>query len=231
MRKFIFSVMAVAAITFSSCANKTDKAEGADSAQVEVADSAADVAAVVETPEGAVEKMKASLESGDAETVTATIEAAKQKMAQLVNEGKEDELKAYAQKIKDFVTENQETLKATGNETLNKVLSGVESLNVDNIVDTAKGWAANVGDAATAVKNEAEGAVANGEAAVEQGKEDLKAKGNEAVEEAKAAANQKVEDAKEAANKKVEEGVKKAEDAAKEEVNKGIGNAKKALGL
>jgi len=158
--------------------------------------------------------MQAKLEAKDSKGLTEIVESAKQKIDELVSEGKVEEAKAYASQVKQFIDNNAETIKqvTNGDATISSIVSAISSLptNAENAVDAA-------GDA---VKADAENAVQSAKDAAEN-------KANEV----KDAAKQTVDNAKAAAKQKANEEVDKAVNKANEEVNKAANKALNKLGL
>lgn len=240
MRKVILSIMAVAAISFSSCGNKTENGADVDSTANEVEA----VADSVETAEAEVENvisdLAAGLESSDKATVETKVAEAQGKIAQLIEEGKLDQAKAYAEKIQNFIKENKDKLNATGSSLVSSFVSSAEKLDLNNLEASAKDWASTVkavaGDAGSKAVSDVEGAAKDAAQAVagEAGQkvqdavnkvEDAKAK----VDAAKAKAEevkQKIDNAPEAVKKAAEDAKNKAKEdlknKANEEVNKGL---------
>lgn len=240
MRKVILSIMAVAAISFSSCGNKTENGADVDSTANEVEA----VADSVETAEAEVENvisdLAAGLESSDKATVETKVAEAQGKIAQLIEEGKLDQAKAYAEKIQNFIKENKDKLNATGSSLVSSFVSSAEKLDLNNIEASAKDWASTVkavaGDAGSKAVSDVEGAAKDAAQAVagEAGQkvqdavnkvEDAKAK----VDAAKAKAEevkQKIDNAPEAVKKAAEDAKNKAKEdlknKANEEVSKGL---------
>lgn len=240
MRKVILSIMAVAAISFSSCGNKTENGADVDSTANEVEA----VADSVETAEAEVENvisdLAAGLESSDKAAVETKVAEAQGKIAQLIEEGKLDQAKAYAEKIQNFIKENKDKLNATGSTLVSSFVSSAEKLDLNNIEASAKDWASTVkavaGDAGSKAVSDVEGAAKDAAQAVagEAGQkvqdavnkvEDAKAK----VDAAKAKAEevkQKIDNAPEAVKKAAEDAKNKAKEdlknKANEEVSKGL---------
>ncbi|MBQ7423341.1 MAG: hypothetical protein IJ549_00385 [Prevotella sp.] len=184
MKKVLFIALAVAAISFASCGNKTQ--QGTD----------ADTAAVVEEND-LTAALKAALENKDAASLQAAIEALQAKIAELTKEGKLDEAKEALTSVQTWLKENQETVKSvTGdNATLNTLVEKVQAIPTES-VDAIKSFGTQTEEAAAA--------------AVENTKEAVNAKANEAVEKA----NEAVDNAKQQAKDKAKEEVNKAADKA-----------------
>lgn len=210
MRKLFVCAIAFAALAMTSCGNK-------QSGNAAPTDSIADttvVAADSEEGDAVANEMKSKLEAGDANGLNTVVAQAKAKIDELVKEGKVEEAKAYASKVKQFVDENAETIKQLtgGNETISTIVSTISSLpsSAEDAVNAA-------GDA---VKSDAENAVNAAKDAAET-----------KVNEAKDAAKQKVDEAKDAAKQKATDEVNKAKQKANDEVNKAANKALNKLGL
>ena len=192
MKKLFAMVMAVAAISFASCGNKTEKAECEDTTACECkCDTCkcdpcqcAEQKCCGECP---VKALSEKLEAGDAEGLNAALTEAQEKIQALVAEGKVEEAQKVGSAIKEFIETNKEKL-------------GEAQITVDNIVSTITGIPAAA------------------EATAEAGVEAVKADANAAAEAGKAAAeqaaNQAVEAGKAEANKQIDKGV----DAAKKKL-------------
>ncbi|MBQ8052067.1 MAG: hypothetical protein IJ197_10955 [Bacteroidaceae bacterium] len=190
MKKFFALVMAVAAISFVSCGNKTDKSCcEADSCSQDTAQCCGKcpVAALSET-----------LEAGDAEGVTAALAEAQEKIEALVAEGKAEEAQKVGSAIQEFIEANKQKLADA-------------QITVDNIVSTIAGIPAAAEATAEAgveaVKTDAEAvkesAKAAADAAVEAGKAKAEEAATEAVEAGKAKANEQIDKGVDAAKKKL----------------------------
>lgn len=204
--------MAFAALTFTSCGNK-------QSANTDSADSIADTTAVAtdsaaSEAESLASDMQAKLEANDASGFNEIVASAKQKIDELIQEGKVEEAKAYASKVKQFIDDNAETIKqvTNGDETVSSLVNTITSLpsNAEDAVDAA----------GEAVKSDAQNAVNTAKEAAEN-------KVNEAKEAAKQKANDEVDKAKQKANDEVD----KARQKANNEVNKAANKALDKLGL
>lgn len=136
MKKVFLAVAAVAAITLSSCGGNTSKsAAAADSVAVE-ADSAVavDNAALSEETSNTIstltEQATQALQAKDTKTLTTTLATLQATYKALVNAGKLDEAKAYGESIKQFLSQNAESVKAvtSGNSTLVSLVEGIQNL-------------------------------------------------------------------------------------------------------
>ena len=202
MKKFLVMIMAVAAIVFVSCNNKSEKATEDAGASIEAA----------------VNDLQALIDGGDASALSAALEAVQDKAKEIAASVDAETAKTYLEKIKELVVANAEKIKAlVSNDAINNLVDGIANLDVDNtvsqFVDAAK--AAGVGAATDAVEA--------GNEAVEAAKEGAEAV-KEAVEAAPEAAKEAAEAAKDAA-------VDAAKEKANEAIDKGVSDAKKKLGL
>ncbi|MBR1840344.1 MAG: hypothetical protein IJ782_07170 [Prevotella sp.] len=204
MKKIIFAVMAVAAIGFTSCGNKTQQGEAIDS--VAIVDSLAQSEA-----DGVIDALKAAIDSKDAGLLKDILEQCKAKVAELVKQNPAL-AKEYVAKVQSFVKENEAAIKEAfaGNAA---AAAAVNALTSEEAADGLSGAIDKlIGDAAD-VKDAAKDAAA---AQVDAAKEAT----NKAVEDTKAAAKQQADDAKAAAKEKANNAIDNA-----------AASAKKSLGL
>ena len=204
MKKIVFVVMAVAAIGFTSCGNKTQQAEAVDS--VAIVDSLAGAAA-----QGDIDAISALLNGGDATKLGEALAAVKEKIAKLIKENPEV-AKEYVAKVQNFLSENSEKIQAVvgQNETVQVAVNALTEAEPDDII---KGFLSSVGEAATEVKD------ATVDAA------------NQQVDAAKQAVQDKANEAKDAADKKVQETKDAAKQKANEAIDNAAKDVKKGLGL
>ena len=204
MKKIILAVMAVAAIGFTSCGNKTQQAEAVDS--VAIIDSLAGAAAQTD-----IDAISALLNGGDATKLGEALAAVKEKIAKLIKENPEV-AKEYVAKVQNFLSENSEKIQAVvgQNETVQIAVNALTEAEPDDII---KGFLTSVGDAATEVKDAAVDAA------------------NEQVDAAKQAVEDKANEAKEAADKKVQETKDAAKQKANDAIDNAAKDVKKGLGL
>ena len=192
MKKILLAVMAVAAIGFTSCGNKTQQAdaETADVDSVAIVDSIAQGAA-----QETIDALSADLEANDVSKLQATLESIKVKIAEIVKNNPEV-AKEYVVKVQTFLKENADKVKALvgDNAAVAAALSAVTDIEPASVVN---GLLEQVGDAATEVKDAAVDAA------------------NQKVEEAKQAAADKANEAKEAAKEKANEAIDNAAASAK----------------
>ena len=204
MKKIILAVMAVAAIGFTSCGNKTQQAEAVDS--VAIIDSLAGAAAQTD-----IDAISALLNGGDATKLGEALAAVKEKIAKLIKENPEV-AKEYVAKVQNFLSENSEKIQAVvgQNETVQIAVNALTEAEPDDII---KGFLTSVGDAATEVKDAAVDAA------------------NEQVDAAKQAVEDKANEAKDAADKKVQETKDAAKQKANDAIDNAAKDVKKGLGL
>lgn len=199
MRKLMTVAMGFAAMLLASCAGSTT--EG-NNASVE-----ADVQEKMET-------ILSGIESNDVDAVVATLEETKEKVEELLAEGKIEEAQEYAEQIKAFYEENVEQFEevVAGSATISELVKTVTSVptEVEGAVDAAADYVQDKVDAAEDKAAEVKDAI---EAAPEAVKDAAEAKAEEVKEEAKAAAEAKVEEgkqaAKDAASKAIEDAANK----------------------
>ena len=205
MKKIVFAVMAIVAIGFTACGNKTQSAEvPVDSAAI--VDSLASAAAQTD-----IDALNELLAAGDATKLQEALAAVKEKMATLIKENPEV-AKEYVAKVQDFLKENADKVKAVVGDNA-AVQTAVSAITDTEPADIVNGFLNSVGEAATEAKDAAVDAA------------------NQQVDAAKQAVQDKANEAKDAADKKVQE----TKDAAKQKANEAIDNAakdvKKGLGL
>lgn len=204
MKKFVLSVMAIAAIGFTSCGNKTQQ-------QAEEVDSVALVDSIAsEAARGSISELEAQLQAGDAGKLQVALAAAKDKIVQLVKENPEV-AKEYVGKVQSFLKENAAKIKevAGDNAAIQTAVSALTDVEPASVVS---GFLENVGDAASDAKDAAVDAASNAkDAAVDAA--------TEQVEAAKAATEQKAQEAADAAKKKAGDAV----DGAASNIKKGLG--------
>ena len=205
MKKIVFAVMAMVAIGFTACGNKTQQAEVAvDSAAI--VDSLASAAAQKD-----IDAISALLNGGDATKLQEALTAVKEKIATLIKENPEV-AKEYVAKVQDFLKENSDKVKAIVGDNV-AAATALSAVTETAPADIVNGFLNTVGEAATDAKDAAVDAA------------------NNAKDAAVDAANQKVDEAKKA----VEDKANEAKDAAKQKANEAIDNAakdvKKGLGL
>lgn len=191
MKKILLSVMAVAAISFTtSCGNKTQQAEAESVDSVAIVDSIATAAA-----QESISALSADLEAGDASKLQATLEGIKAKIAEIVKNNPEV-AKEFVVKVQTFLKENADKVKALvgDNAAVAAALSAVTDIEPANVVN---GLLQTVSEAATDLKDSVANAVSEQVDAAKQAAED---KANETKEAAKQKASDAIDNA--AANAK-----------------------------
>lgn len=234
MKKVFLMVMAVAALTFTSCGNKTNPNANADSAAVDttLADSlksvldGGDASAIPATFDGLKSQLAEKLGAKDGEGFTTLLANAKAKIAELVKSNPE-QAKQYVSQLQQYITSHANEIQAItkGNATIAAAVSEVKSLDPENVVKSlssaAANDAANIGaDAANNAKNKVEEKVSE---KVNAAAEKVEATKNAVQEKASNAANKAAETVSNAANK--------ASEKTNEAVNKATDKAIKGLGL
>ena len=187
MKKILLAVMAVAAIGFTSCGNKTQQAEATDSTEVAInADDEANASIAALTEQ---------LDAKDANKFQEALATVKEKIAELIKTNPEA-AKEYVAKVQNFLKENADKVKAVvgDNAAVAAAVSAITDIEPANVVN---GLLEKVGDAATDAKDAAVDAA------------------NEKVDEAKQAAEDKANEVKDAAKEKANEAVDAAADKAK----------------
>ncbi len=183
MKKILFAVMAMVAIGFSSCGNKTQQGEAVDS--VALIDSLSSAAAQED-----IDIISKLLESADAAKLQEALAAVKEKIATLIQENPEI-AKEYVAKVQTFLKDNADKVKEVvgDNAAVSAAVSAVTDIEPESVVN---GLLEKVSETATDAKDAAAEAV------------------NEKVDEAKQAAEEKATEMKDAAKKKAGEAVDNA---------------------
>jgi vacuolar-type H+-ATPase subunit H len=244
MKKLFFAAVALSAITFASCGNKTtNQAGAADTVDTAVVDTAAISQETQSTLDNLKSQLTTALKSGDKSQITAVIAGLAANYKSLIDSDKLQEALSYGAKAKALVAQyKDQILSAVGNNsTVSSLLSAVEKLPTDaaTTAESAKAAFASLpASAAAALKavpasalTKAADAVSGAKdaagAAVESAKDAAAAKVNAAKEDAQNKANAAVDDAKQKTNAAVDNAKQKTKDAA----NKAIDGAAKKLGL
>ena len=204
MKKILLAVMAVAAIGFTACGNKTQQAEAVDS--VAIVDSLASAAAQAD-----IDAISALLNGGDATKLQEALAAVKEKIATLIKENPEV-AKEYVAKVQTFLKDNADKVKAVVGDNA-AVQTAVSAITETEPADIVNGFLTSVGDAATEVKD------ATVDAA------------NQQVDAAKQAVEDKANEVKDAADKKVQETKDAAKQKANDAIDNAAKDVKKGLGL
>ena len=202
MKKILLAVMAVAAIGFTSCGNKTQQTEATDSTEVAIN--------AEEEANAVIDNLKAFVAAGDADKLAAGLEQVKEMVGEFVLNDP-DAAMTYITTVQNYLKDNADQVKAVvekNAEAASAVAVFMETepeTMVSAIVETVSNKAEDTKDAA------AEAAEATKDAAVDAAKQ--------TVEDAKAAVNQKAEETKAAAKQKANDAV----DNAAKDIKKGLG--------
>ena len=185
MKKIVLAVMAVAAISFASCGNKTQQANAEAVDSVAIVDSMATAAA-----QGDIDAISGLLNGGDATKLQEALAAVKEKIATLIKENPEV-AKEYVAKVQNFLKENADKVKAIVGDNA-AVQSAVSAITDAEPAAIVSGFLSSVGDAATAAKDSA---VSAANEKIEEGKQAVEDKANEAKDAAKQKANEAIDNA------------------------------------
>ena len=201
MKKILLAVMAVAAIGFTSCGNKTQQAEATGSTEVAINGE--------EEANAVIENLKAFVAAGDAEKLAAALESVKEMVSEFVLKDP-DAAMQYVSTVQNYLKENAEQIKTVVGEN-NVAAAAVAAFTdadpeamVSGLVDQLSDKATETKDAAVDAANSAKDAAAD---AVNQKVEETKAAVNKKAEETKAAAKQKANDAVDNAAKDIKKGL------------------------
>lgn len=213
MKKILLAVMAVVAISFISCGNKTQQAEATDSTEVAIN--------AEEEANAVIDNLKAFVAAGNAEQLAAGLEQVKEMVGEFVLNDP-DAAMTYVTTVQNYLKENAEQVKAVvenNADAASAVAVFMETepeVMVSAIAETVSNQAEATKDAAAGAAEATQNAAAE---AVNKTVEDTKAAVNKKVEDTKAAVNQKAEETKAAAKQKANEAV----DNAAKDVKKGLG--------
>jgi hypothetical protein len=185
MKKIVLAVMAVAAISFASCGNKTQQANAEAVDSVAIVDSMATAAA-----QGDIDAISGLLNGGDATKLQEALAAVKEKIATLIKENPEV-AKEYVAKVQSFLKENADKVKAIVGDNA-AVQSAVSAITDAEPAAIVSGFLSSVGDAATAAKDSA---VSAANEKIEEGKQAVEDKANEVKDAAKQKANEAIDNA------------------------------------
>lgn len=228
MKKVFLMAVAVVAIMFASCGNKTNNNGGADSAAVDTA-AVADASSLAQESIG---KISALFGGKDANALKNAIDGVKAKASELLAKNPEV-AKEYLTKVQTFLKENTEKIKSVvgDNAVVGAAVSALTDTPADDVISSLS---SALGTAKAAGAEAVEGAEAAAEKAVDAAKnapEAAKEAANKVVEDAKAKSNEAVNDAKAKANEKMDKAVNDAKAKAAAGVDKAASDAKKALGI
>ena len=170
MKKVLFAVMAMMAIGFTSCGNKSQASS--EAAGTEVTVNADDEAAAT------IDALTEQIEAKDASKLQEVIESVKEKVVSFITSDPEA-AKEYVQKVQDFLKDNAEKIKAFvgDNEAVNAAISSLTEAPADKIVSGLASLGEGINNAAEAAQDKAS-------EAVEDAKDAAKDKANEAIDAA-----------------------------------------------
>lgn len=214
MKKILLAVMAVAAIGFTSCGNKTQQSEATDSTEVTIN--------AEEEANAVIDNLKAFVAAGDADKLAAALDQVKEMVGEFVLDDPEAAM-TYVTTVQNYLKENADQIKAVVGENAEAAsavavfMETEPEVMVSAIVEQVSNQAEDTKDAAVDAATDVKDAAVD---AAKQKVEEVNAAAKKQVEDTKAAAQKQVEDTKAAAKQKANEAV---DDAAK--------NVKKGLGL
>ena len=174
MKKIMFAVMAMFAIGFTSCGNKTQAPADNAEAMEEVTYNAEDEAAA------SISALTEQIEAQDASKLQEVLTSIQEKIKEFLSTNPEA-AKLYVTKVQEFLKENAEKIKAFAgdNEMVTSAINSLTAAPAESIVNglnSAVDGMNQAGAAAVDTLNKA------GKAAVESVKEDAKQKANEAID-------------------------------------------------
>ena len=217
MRKLF--IMAGAVIAMASCGNKTNQNEnGVDSTKnadtTEITTASAEASA-----DSITNALDEQLKANDGKNVESTMTAAKAIYDRLVKEGKTEEAKAYASKLKAYYEKKKTDIEkvANGNTTINDLVNGIV-----NLPENAESGAESVKDAA---ESDAEEIANEAKTAAKEAKDAAEKKAKEAKDNAEKAVKDAKNNAKEKTDKAVSDAKQKTRNAANKAVNDALNKA------
>ena len=191
MKKVVFAVMAMMTIGFASCGNKTQASAEAE-----------DSAAVINVEDEAAATINALTEQMEAKDVTKfqeVLATVQEKIKSLIASNP-DAAQTFVAQVQAFLKENAEKIKefVGDNEAVTAAVASLTETSPESIVNS--------------ITNSLQ---ENTQAAADRVVEDTKAAANQAVEDTKAAADKAVEDTKNAAKEKAGKSIDDAASKAK----------------
>ena len=189
MKKILFAAVAVAAICFTSCGNKTQQADAEAVDSVAVIDSLSEEAA-----HASIDALSSVITAKDADKLKDVLENCKAKAVEFVKQNPEL-AKSYLTKVQNFLKENKDKI----TEFVSKSPAAQDAFNALISIDAENGlsnFISAIEEKAVEVKDGAEAAAKD---AVQEQMDNAKAaaqeKADEAKAEAKEKANQAIDDA------------------------------------
>ena len=186
MKKILLAVMAVAAISFTSCGNKANVAQ-----EEVVEDTTAGAGSLaVQAAEATINALTEQIEAKDAGKLQETIENIKVKVAELIKTNPET-AKEYVAQVQEFLKNNANKVKAVvgDNAAVTAAMSAIVNAEPESVVNSLL---ESVGQAATDAKD---AAVDAANAQVDAAKDAAKNAANEAKDAAKQKANEAIDNA------------------------------------
>ena len=177
MKKIMFAVMAMFAIGFTSCGNKTQApADAADSIQEAMVYNAEEEAAA------SINQLTEQIEAQDAGKFQEVLVAIQEKIKDIIGTNPEV-AKEYVTKIQDFLKENADKIKAFAgeNEAVQTALAALTAAPAETVVD---GLMQAIGGAKEAVEGAVEDATQAAEDKANEIQDAAKEKAGEAVDAA-----------------------------------------------
>lgn len=185
MKKILFAAVAVAAICFTSCGNKTQQADAEAVDSVAVIDSLSEEAA-----HASIDALSSVITAKDADKLKDVLENCKAKAVEFVKQNPEL-AKSYLTKVQNFLKENKDKI----TEFVSKSPAAQDAFNALISVDAENGlsnFISAIEEKAVEVKDDAEAAAKD---AVQEQVDNAKAAAQEKADEAKAAAKEKANQA------------------------------------
>ena len=185
MKKILFAAVAVAAICFTSCGNKTQQADAGAVDSVAVIDSLSEEAA-----HASIDALSSVITAKDADKLKDVLENCKAKAVEFVKQNPEL-AKSYLTKVQNFLKENKDKI----SEFVSKSPAAQDAFNALISVDAENGlsnFISAIEEKAVEVKDGAEAAAKD---AVQEQVDNAKAAAQEKADEAKAAAKEKANQA------------------------------------
>ena len=185
MKKILFAAVAVAAICFTSCGNKTQQADAEAVDSVAVIDSLSEEAA-----HASIDALSSVITAKDADKLKDVLETCKAKAVEFVKQNPEL-AKSYLTKVQNFLKENKDKI----TEFVSKSPAAKDAFNALISIDAENGlsnFISAIEEKAVEVKDGAEAAAKD---AVQEQVDNAKAAAQEKADEAKAAAKEKANQA------------------------------------
>lgn len=196
MKKVFFAFMAMVAICFAACTNKTQAPANTEGPDVE--------AAVTETTSALSEQIEAQ----DVDKFKSVVSSITDKIKELIKADPEA-AKEYVAKVQDFLKQNADKIKSFvgDNESVNGAINSLVSTPADKIVSGITSIMEGVDKTTEAAKDAASEAAADAKDAASKATEDAKDAAKDKANEVKDAVKQKTSDAIDKAADKVKSGL------------------------